>query len=184
MQTICDEEANNPDNYPSDASYSFQLSFQVKKADGSFKSYSNQTMLSYYKAQTGNEDFSINYATEDECYSAIAEYEQAVLEEGDSIVDGSESININLEPQVAMTVIDQATGEVKALVGGRGDKTGNRTWNRATDTCRQPGSTFKIIGCYAAALDSGGLTLASVQDDAPFTVGSVSYTHLTLPTIA
>ena len=177
MQTICDEEANNPDNYPSDASYSFQLSFQVKKADGSFKSYSNQTMLSYYKAQTGNEDFSINYATEDECYSAIAEYEQAVLEEGDSIVDGSESININLEPQVAMTVIDQATGEVKALVGGRGDKTGNRTWNRATDTCRQPGSTFKIIGCYAAALDSGGLTLASVQDDAPFTVGSKTFNN-------
>lgn len=177
MQTICDEEANNPDNYPSDASYSFQLSFQVKKADGSFKSYSNQTMLSYYKAKTGNEDFSINYATEDECYSAIAEYEQAVLEEGDSIVDGSESININLEPQVAMTVIDQATGEVKALVGGRGDKTGNRTWNRATDTCRQPGSTFKIIGCYAAALDSGGLTLASVQDDAPFTVGSKTFNN-------
>ena len=134
-------------------------------------------MLSYYKAQTGNEDFSINYATEDECYSAIAEYEQAVLEEGDSIVDGSESININLEPQVAMTVIDQATGEVKALVGGRGDKTGNRTWNRATDTYRQPGSTFKIIGCYAAALDSGGLTLASVQDDAPFTVGSKTFNN-------
>ena len=31
MQTICDEEANNPSNYPSDAKYSFQLSFEVKK---------------------------------------------------------------------------------------------------------------------------------------------------------
>lgn len=30
MQTICDEEANNPSNYPSDAKYSFQLSFEVK----------------------------------------------------------------------------------------------------------------------------------------------------------
>ena len=71
--------------------------------------------------------------------------------------------------------MDQSTGEVKAMVGGRGDKSGNRTWNRATDTCRQPGSTFKIIGCYAAALDAGGLTLASVQDDAPFTVGSKQF---------
>ena len=76
-----------------------------------------------------------------------------------------------------MTVIDQSTGEVKALVGGRGDKSGNRTWNRATDTCRQPGSTFKIIGCYAAALDAGGKTLASVQDDAPFTVGSKTFNN-------
>lgn len=31
MQTICDEEANNPSNYPSDAKYSFQLSFEVKR---------------------------------------------------------------------------------------------------------------------------------------------------------
>ena len=49
MQTICDEEANNPSNYPSDAKYSFQLSFEVKKADGSYKTYTNQTMLSFYK---------------------------------------------------------------------------------------------------------------------------------------
>ena len=131
MQTICDEEANNPSNYPSDAKYSFQLSFEVKKADGSYKTYTNQTMLSFYKKKTNNDDFSINYSSPDECNSAIAQYEQDVLEEGDSIVEGSEAVNITLEPQVAMTVIDQSTGEVKALVGGRGDKSGNRTWNRA-----------------------------------------------------
>ena len=177
MQTICDEEANNPANYPSDAKYSFQLSFEVKKSDGSFKTYTNQTMLSFYKKKTNNDDFSINYSSPDECNAAIAQYEQDVLEAGDSIVEGSEAVNITLEPQVAMTVIDQSTGEVKALVGGRGDKSGNRTWNRATDTCRQPGSTFKIIGCYAAALDAGGKTLASVQDDAPFTVGSKTFNN-------
>ncbi len=122
MQTICDEEANNPSNYPSDAKYSFQLSFEVKKADGSYKTYTNQTMLSFYKKKTNNDDFSINYSSPDECNAAIAQYEQDVLEEGDSIVEGSEAVNITLEPQVAMTVIDQSTGEVKALVGGRGDK--------------------------------------------------------------
>lgn len=175
IQAICDEEANNPNNYPTSPKYSFQLSFQVKKADGTSKSYSNQTMLSYYKKVNQNDDYSINYGSEEECRAAIAEYEQAVLEDGDTIIEGSESINITLEPQVAMTVIDQSTGQVKAIVGGRGAKVGNRTWNRATDTCRQPGSTFKIIGCYAAALDSGGLTLASVQDDAPLTVGSKTF---------
>jgi len=81
----------------------------------------------FYKKKTNNDDFSINYSSPDECNAAIAQYEQDVLEEGDSIVEGSEAVNITLEPQVAMTVIDQSTGEVKALVGGRGDKSGNRS---------------------------------------------------------
>ena len=175
LQAICDEEANNPANYPIAPSYSFQLAFQVKKADGSYKNYSNQTMLSYYKQKTKNQDFTINYSSEEACYNAISQYEQEVLEEGDVIVEGSESINITLEPQVALTLMDQSTGEVKALVGGRGDKTGNRTWNRATDTCRQPGSTFKIIGCFAPALDAGNMSLASTQDDAPLTIGNKTF---------
>ena len=175
LQKICDEEANNLDNYPTTPKYSFTLYFQVKSSDGTLTSYSNQTMLSYYKKATNNEDYSINFDTEDECYAAIAQYEQDVLNPGDEIVEGSEYVTITLQPQVALTLMDQSTGEVKAMVGGRGDKSGNRTWNRATDTCRQPGSTFKIIGCYAAALDAGGLTLASVQDDAPFTVGSKQF---------
>ena len=175
LQKICDEEANNLDNYPTTPKYSFTLYFQVKSSDGTLTSYSNQTMLSYYKKATNNEDYSINFDTEDECYAAITQYEQDVLNPGDEIVEGSEYVTITLQPQVALTLMDQSTGEVKAMVGGRGDKSGNRTWNRATDTCRQPGSTFKIIGCYAAALDAGGLTLASVQDDAPFTVGSKQF---------
>ena len=175
MQAICDEEANDPSNYPMDAKYSFNLAFSVKKADGTTKNYSHQTMLSYYKKVNNNSEYDITYKTEQECYDAIAEYQQDVLEEGDTLVENSESIVITLQPQVAFTVIDNATGEVKALVGGRGDKVGNRTWNRATDTSRQPGSTFKIIGCYAPALDAGGYTLASVQDDAKFSAGSKTY---------
>ena len=177
MQAICDEEANNPENYPMDAKYSFNLYFSVKKADGTTKNYSHQTMLSYYKAiyDTPESEYDITFSTEEACYEAIEKYQEEILEEGDTIVEGSESIIITLQPQVAFTVIDHHTGEVKALVGGRGDKVGNRTWNRATDTTRQPGSTFKIIGCYAAALDAGGYTLASVQDDAPFQVGEKIY---------
>ncbi len=175
IQAICDEEANNPDNYPSEPKYSFALSFKVKLADGNYKTYTNQTMLSYYKWLTGNEDYTINFKSEEECYEAIRKYEQDVLEEGDVLIEESESIYITLQPQMALTVMNQNTGEVIALVGGRGDKAGNRTWNRVTDTLRQPGSTFKILACYAPALDAGGKTLASVQDDAPFTVGTKTY---------
>ena len=55
------------------------------------------------------------------------------------------------------------------MVGGRGDKTAAKTLNRATGITRQPGSTFKVIACYAAALDAGGMTLASVENDMPTT---------------
>lgn len=175
IQQICDEEVNDTSNYATDTKYSFSLSFQVKKADGTYKNYTHQTMLSYYKQVNNNDKYSINYSSEEKCYEAIAEYEQDMLEEGDEIVEGSESITITLQPEAALTIIDQYTGEVKAITGGRGDKTSNRTWNRVTDTVRQPGSTFKIIGCYAAAIDGGGLTLASTQEDAPYTVGTKTY---------
>lgn len=175
IQKICDEEVNNPKNYTFDTKYSFDLYFQVQKADGTIKSYTQYTMLSYYRKTTGQGDFSINYPTEEACRTAIANYQKAVLKEGDTIIKDSENIRITLQPQAAMTVIDQYTGEVKAMVGGRGDKTGNRTWNRATDTTRQPGSSFKILTCYSAALDTGSKTLASVIDDAPFTVDDKSY---------
>ena len=71
--------------------------------------------------------------------------------------------------KAAMTIIDQRTGQVKAISGGRGKKTGSRTLNRATDITRQPGSTFKILAAFAPAIDAGGMTLASVEDDAPMT---------------
>ena len=74
LQKICDEEANNLDNYPTTPKYSFTLYFQVKSSDGTLTSYSNQTMLSYYKKATNNEAYSINFDTEDECYEAIAQY--------------------------------------------------------------------------------------------------------------
>lgn len=91
-----------------------------------------------------------------------------MLEDGDTIPEGGETVSYTLQPQAAMTLIDQSTGEVKALVGGRGEKTASKTLNRATSTARQPGSTYKVLAAYAPALDSAGMTLATVQDDAPY----------------
>ena len=65
-------------------------------------------------------------------------------------------------------MIDQHTGYVKALIGGRGEKTASLTLNRATDTTRQPGSTFKIVSTYAPALNEKGDTLATTFMDEPY----------------
>ncbi len=164
IQAICDEEVNNLDNYPMDPKVSFSYRLTIKKADGTIKNYSEQTMLSYYRSN--KKTYNINFATQEDAEAAIEQYKADIMEEGDEIK--GESVIFTVQPQASLTVIDNDTGEVKAIVGGRGDKAASKTLNRATNTTRQPGSTFKIIACYAAALDAGGLTLASVQDDAPF----------------
>ena len=170
IQTICDQEINNLDNYPSDPKISFSYRVSIRSADGTVSNYSEQTMLSYY--QSAKSSYNINFASEEDAAAAIEQYKTDIMKEGDTIVNGSETVTYTVQPQAALTIMDQSTGEVKALVGGRGDKTANKTLNRATDTTRQPGSTFKIIAAYAPALDAGGLTLASVQDDAPYHYGS------------
>ena len=66
--------------------------------------------------------------------------------------------NRNPEPEpdapleAALVAMDPATGEVRAMVGGRDFKTSR--FNRATQALRQPGSAFKPF-VYAAALEAG-----------------------------
>ena len=64
--------------------------------------------------------------------------------------------------------MDQYTGYVKAVVGGRGKKNVSLSLNRATDSTRQPGSTFKILSAYAPAIDTMGYTLTTTIVDEPF----------------
>ncbi|MDD6326769.1 MAG: transglycosylase domain-containing protein, partial [Lachnospiraceae bacterium] len=72
------------------------------------------------------------------------------------------------ELQASLVLMDQHTGLVRALVGGHGEKQASLTLNRATDTLRQPGSTFKILTAYAPALDAAGETLATLYENTPF----------------
>lgn len=170
IQQACDKAVADPANYPANVQYSFSYRLTVNKKDGTQKNYSDQTMISYYRKS--NPNYSINFNSEEACNKAIEQYKSEIMEEGDKIPEGGERITYTLQPQVAMTVMDQKTGHVVALVGGRGDKKASKTLNRATNTTRQPGSTFKILSTYAPALDSAGLTLATVQDNAPY-----SYTN-------
>jgi penicillin-binding protein 1A len=74
-----------------------------------------------------------------------------------------------LQPQSGFVILDYRTGHVHAIAGGRGEKTGDRTLNRATMTRRQPGSAFKVLASFAPSIDLGHITAATVIDDAPFT---------------
>lgn len=76
------------------------------------------------------------------------------------------------KPQSAMVVMDPYTGQVKGIVGGRGEKIGNRVLNRATQTLRQPGSTIKPLAVYAPGIEYGVITPATVVHDSPLTIGN------------
>ncbi|SFR70414.1 penicillin-binding protein 1A [Pseudobutyrivibrio sp. NOR37] len=165
IQTIVEEEVNNTENYNDIEKISFSYRLTITKADGSTANYSDITMLSYYQASDKNYD--LEFDSQEEADAAIAAYKDAIMEDGDEVL--AESVTYTLQPQAAMTVIDHSTGQVVALVGGRGDKKAAKTLNRATGITRQPGSTFKVVACYAAALDAGGMTLASVENDMPTT---------------
>jgi penicillin-binding protein 1B len=73
--------------------------------------------------------------------------------------------------QAAMIVLDPASGQVRALVGGRDYRTSQ--FNRAVLAHRQPGSAFKPF-VYLAAItprrDGPLFTAASMLDDSPLTM--------------
>ncbi len=77
------------------------------------------------------------------------------------------------KPQASMAIIDPYTGQVKGIVGGRGEKTGNRVLNRTT-TLRQPGSSIKPLSVYAPSIEHGLITPATMVDDTPLTIGDWS----------
>ncbi|MBE5902214.1 MAG: PBP1A family penicillin-binding protein [Lachnospiraceae bacterium] len=166
IQRICEKELANSANYPTEQLY---INWYIKYKDekGNITALTEQSMLKYFKNIKGK-SYTLDYATKDAANAAIEAYKAHVLKKGGSFVEGSESVIYVPQPQASVTIIDQKTGEVKALVGGRGSKTGSLTLNRASNTYRQPGSTFKVLASYAPALDTGGKTLASVQDDAPY----------------
>lgn len=71
--------------------------------------------------------------------------------------------------QISIVMTNTKTGAVQAIVGGSDEKKESLIYNRATEAVRQPGSTVKIIGEYAAAMESGKITLGTVINDEPYT---------------
>ncbi|SFQ49074.1 penicillin-binding protein 1A [Lachnospiraceae bacterium XBB1006] len=166
IQRICEKALSNSANYPTAQVYiNWYIKYQDKR--GETTALTEQSILKYFK-ETKGKNYTLDFPNQAAADAAIAEYKQHMLSLGGSFVEGSESVIYVPQPQASCTIIDQYTGEVKALVGGRGNKSGSLTLNRASNTYRQPGSTFKVLASYAPALDTGGKSLASVQDDAPY----------------
>ena len=164
VQEICDEAFSNEENYPEGTRWQLSYELTTQDSNGNFKNYSTEMYRQYFKEMDSS--FNLLYSSQEAAYDAIEQYKAAVMEPSEEVY--GENITLTPQPQVSIVIEDQSTGYVVAMVGGRGQKEASRTLNRATDSKRQPGSTFKIVAVYAPALDSAGLTLATVMNDAPF----------------
>lgn len=165
MQQICDEEMNNDANFPWLKEYGLSYALTVTRSDGTIENYGSEAVQNY-RASTYGVDSALTFSSEEQARAVVEEWKATIAREGDTY---DERITITPQPQASITIIDQATGQIKAMVGGRGAKETSQSLNRAYQgSRRQPGSCFKILATYAPALDTNQITLASVFDDKPW----------------
>lgn len=102
----------------------------------------------------------------------IQDSTQAVLNDRNSI----QQLDIYANPEVtdengtpalqaAAVIMDYRTGQIKAMVGGRGEQPARST-NRAYYALRSIGSTTKPLTVYGPAIDTKTITAGTVLDDA------------------
>ncbi|MCI8746897.1 MAG: penicillin-binding protein [Lachnospiraceae bacterium] len=165
LQDICDSVINNDDYYPKGTVKYLSYTLSVKSPDGEISDYTEKDIQAFYSSNKGRE-ISLYFKKQKSAGKYIKAFKKSILDD-DSEVTG-ERINFIKQPQTSFVLLNQHNGHVQAITGGRGKKVADRTFNRAVSSKRQPGSTFKILSTYLPALDTCGMTLASVEEDAPY----------------
>lgn len=106
---------------------------------------------------------------------------QDVVKSGDVVYVRQNDNNWELtqipKVEAALVALNPKNGAIEALVGGFNFE--HSKFNRATQSSRQPGSTFKPF-VYAAALNKG-YTLSTLINDAPIVVDDPSQANLWRP---
>ena len=97
--------------------------------------------------------------------AAMQRSAEALFQDADAFPEGAED---GTPVQASLIAMDTRSGEVKAVVGGRRYAVALGL-NRATQIRRQPGSAFKPVSTYAAAIDAFGYVPSSTVDDTPRT---------------
>lgn len=197
LQQICDEEFSNPANFPEGTQFGMDYALSVVDENNHVTHYGNEDLRKFVQENL-EENFQLICASQEEADGYADAFRAYILnsnsaepevfsdaidagasdESEDSTASESnpphavsvlaERLSLSPQPQASLVLIDQQTGLVRAIVGGRGEKTASLTLNRATETTRQPGSTFKILTAYAPALEAYGQTLATLYENEPY----------------
>ena len=100
-------------------------------------------------------------------YTSLDPEKQELLQASvDETLEGFVNRGTNgvLDMQGAAVCIDNATGQVAAIVGGRTEEDVDASLNRAYQSPRQPGSTIKPLVVYTPALEQGYTADSTVTD--------------------
>ena len=164
IQKIMDDTVNDPTLYPY-TYYSLNYRANVTSEDGSVRMI-NEDIINNYALAMGKLSNGRYYTSIEAIEETIRDYNKShdITEENSEVI----SYSTTLDPQVSMVILEQSTGHVVAICGGRGEKPGSLTLNRATDTTRQPGSCFKVLSTFAPYLDTMGGTLGSTIYAGPY----------------
>lgn len=165
LQKICDTVLGDEKNYPG-CTYRLSYAASFKNQKGEQVNFSTEHFIKYNKEKKPG--FSILFKSEEDAKKAAEEYTVYLKETHSDYEFLSDRFLTTPQPQISLTLMNQKNGKVLAIVGGRGQKPGSLTLNRATNTIRQPGSAFKLPGVYAPALDAAEYTLGTVVNDAPY----------------
>ncbi len=165
LQEIVDKHINDESNYTV-KKYSIDYRLSIRHKNDTQTHYSQIDIDRYQKNTLKNEKYTGLFNTKEDAKKYIDSFKEYIIKSDDEIA--GETINYVLEPQCSFVLIDQNTKEVLAVNGGRGEKTMSLSLNRATDTKRQPGSTFKVISSFAPALEIYDKTLATTYYDSEY----------------
>lgn len=109
-----------------------------------------------------------------EIYTLMDPRVQAVMEECLATEEVSDAL---AGANGGMIVSHPETGDLLGIIGGMGEKEGNRLFHRATGGYYPPGSAIKPLSVYGPALESDLITYATAFDDLPRVTGQGLWPH-------
>ncbi len=172
IQMIVDNELNSLKNYPQQE-FSLNYTLLVSHPDGSTNTYNESDIKNHQQTVLSNPDFHNIFSDENEMNQVIRSFKQSVVTTQDRVLD--ETIKTIPQPQASMVILNQGTGYVLALSGGRGERFNNLSLNRASESFHQPGSSLSVLSSFAPNLDIYGSTLASTYYDSPVQISGETF---------
>jgi Membrane carboxypeptidase (penicillin-binding protein) len=167
----------NEKKYDNDVSNNYALSYAVYGATEELMRSSGFTMRYDFKDANDRQAYDTKYQQEyerahgqlmDGGYTIQTTIDMNVQNKVEDLIKQvyapytGRTANGKLTPQVSSTVVDNKTGDVIAVVGGR--TTDGDQFNRTINGYHQPGSTAKPIVAYAPAFERGYLPQSTVID--------------------
>ncbi len=166
LQTIVDEEYHDNSNFGYNETLGLEWACTVLEDDGSTSNYDQLTMQ-YWWWNNIDSSFRLLYNSEESAQADVDFYKEQIGIDQSKVI--AETFYTPYALQSSFVLMDQHTGLVKAIAGGRNEKTSSLSFSRETQATRQPGSCFKILGCYLPGIDAAGMTLASTKVDEAYT---------------